>query len=272
MAGAVLATGVVWGTLGVARAQESQRCAAAFEEAQVSRKAGKLIQARESLVTCSQETCPTFIQSDCVKWLDEVRASIPTLMIVAQDAEGHDITDVAVSIEGSKVAESLGGTSIEANPGELQLSLEHGGTTLEKTLVLREGERNRRVEVVFGDDGASVQTIEGEASASLMPAYVLLGVGVVGVAGFTYFGLDATSQRDDLEKSCKPSCSQKQVDELESSELLADISLGIGLMSLGAAAYLLLTASGDDEVSGADTAVAVEPRHGGAVGWWRLRF
>ncbi|MGE3676211.1 MAG: hypothetical protein AB7K71_41460 [Polyangiaceae bacterium] len=43
-----------------------------------------------------------------------------------------------------------------------------------------------------------------------------------------YFGLSGKAQRSDLESSCKPNCTQSQIDEVDQKFLFADVSLGIG--------------------------------------------
>ncbi len=80
-------------------------------------------------------------------------------------------------------------------------------------------------------------------------AYVLLGVGVVGVGSGTFFGFKALGARSDAEADCKGSlCSDAAKDALDRDKtysLLTDVSFGIGLVSAGVGTYLLL--SGDKE-------------------------
>jgi hypothetical protein len=73
-------------------------------------------------------------------------------------------------------------------------------------------------------------------------AYVLGGVGVVALAGAGYFWLSASSAETDLEDSgCEPNCADSDVDSIHQKRLFGDIALGVGVVSLGVAAYLILS-------------------------------
>lgn len=236
-----------------AAAQGKKECAVAFEKAQESKEAGKLRAAKEHTLVCSREECPGFIRQDCMKWHAEVKESLPSIVVVATNAEGKDLTEVRVEVGGEIVAASLDGRGIELDPGKHQIKFTYGDAEpVTQDIVLREGERNRRLEVTFAEPApppaqtasevrplqASDSSAEGDAPTL---AYVLGGVGLVGLAGFTYFGLSGQSKHSDLSDSCKPNCSDARVDEVDQQFLFADISLGVGLVSLGVATYLFLT-------------------------------
>jgi hypothetical protein len=92
-------------------------------------------------------------------------------------------------------------------------------------------------------------------------------IGVVGTAGFVYFGVRAKSGETDLE-GCSPDCSQAHVDDVKSDYLWSNVSLGVGLAGLvGAGLWLLL----DEPSAGA----ATTPRQGVQLGRtvsWVTRF
>ncbi len=88
-------------------------------------------------------------------------------------------------------------------------------------------------------------------SHSVAPAaYVLGAVGVVGVAAFATFALLGKSDQRRLESTCSPHCSPADVDALRTTFLIADLALAAGVVSLGAATYLV---------------VAQEPRRGASI-------
>jgi hypothetical protein len=66
---------------------------------------------------------------------------------------------------------------------------------------------------------------------------VLGGVGVAGLGVFAGFGLAGKSSQDDLEKTCSPRCSPDDGKSVKTKYLLADIGLGVGVLSLAAATY-----------------------------------
>jgi len=185
-------------------------------------------------------------------------------VVAASDARGHDLVDVTVSFDGKKLTSKLSGMAINVNPGQHTLRFEHDGDgPIEKKVLIREGEKARVIKVQFepsktavippkptSDDGAL-----GASGSSKTLAYILGGVGVVGLGSFAYFGLTGSSQRSDLLGRCKGgACNlpQDQIDSRRSSVktkfLVADISLGVGIVSLGVATYLFLKPDHKQEV------------------------
>lgn len=245
---------------------DNKACSKAYTNGQIQKKAGKLREAKKSLVACAQNSCPAFINSECAKWLNEVDSMLPTVVIAASDAQGNDLTNVTVSSDGKKLTDQLGGMALEMDPGPHTLRFEHkGNKPVEKKVVIREGEKARVIKVQFGSPNKAAPApvskpaagsggspaVGAEATTSHASsktlAYVLGGVGVVGLGSFAYFGLTGTSQRSDLLGHCKNNvCDlpQDQIDSRRSSIktkfLIADISLGVGVVSLGLATYFFL--------------------------------
>ena len=95
--GAVLAAILAWG--GAALGQPDKRaCLATYVESQSERRAGKLLAARAAAVTCGSESCPDVLRSDCVTWLRELDASIPTVVFSASTPDGLDVAPVAANL------------------------------------------------------------------------------------------------------------------------------------------------------------------------------
>src|SRR5205814_1618210 len=72
-------------------------------------------------------------------------------------------------------------------------------------------------------------------------AYVLGGVGILGLGSFTYFGLTSKGDLSNLKDTCAPYCAQNDLDSVKTRMLVADISLGVGIVALGVATYLFVT-------------------------------
>ena len=68
-------------------------------------------------------------------------------------------------------------------------------------------------------------------------AYPLAGLGVVALGSFAVFGLQGRADAADLRAGCgaTASCTDDQVGAVRSKYLIADISLGVGIVALGAA-------------------------------------
>jgi hypothetical protein len=96
---------------------------------------------------------------------------------------------------------------------------------------------------------------------------VLGGVGVVGIGAFAYLGLTAKGDLDHLRQTCAPFCSSSDLDSARHEALGADIALGVGVVSLAAAAYVLLTRpSAPASTSTAHVEVFASPAGGGLRG------
>lgn len=221
-------------------------CAHSYEQAQEQKKAGKLIEAKKSLLVCSQASCPDFIKSDCGQWITEVETRTPSLAIVAKDAHGGDLTAVQIYVDDKKIADRIGGMALPVDPGEHALRFVHeGDAAVEKRVLVREGEKARVVQVTFAPKTPKpAPAAETQAHASLPKrktlAYVLGGAGVVALGVGSYFWIAGKGQESDAKNQCAPTCPQDRVDSIRSRYLVGDIAVGVGLVSIGVATYLLL--------------------------------
>lgn len=231
-------------------ADEKKACVAAVASAQALRAQSKLTAAREQLVICGREACPAAIRKDCQAWLPDVEGGIPTVVLGAK-LDGKDVTDVRV-LEGERVvAESLDGKALALDPGPHKLRFERAGASLDQDVVIVEGEKNRKVAVEF-------VTVKEKPVAPPPPAapaptpraeiptatWVLGGVGVVGLAGFAYFGLKGKSEVNALRESCAPRCGKDESDAARRKYLYADIALGVSVVAIGVAVVIAVTSSG----------------------------
>jgi hypothetical protein len=125
-------------------------CIAANESAQDLQAAGKLREATGKLAVCIAASCPGPLRQDCTQRLADVEKAQPTLVLVAKDAAGKDVTAVRVTMDGHVLVESLNGTAIAVDPGEHRFFFEAPGLPLvEKSIAVRAGEKDRREFVVF---------------------------------------------------------------------------------------------------------------------------
>ncbi len=183
-----------------AESPTKSECAAANETAQDLRTSGKLREARQKLAICTADTCPGPIREDCAQRLQDVDTAIPTIMIEAVDAVGHDLTSVRVSMDGQPLVQQLGGTAVEVDPGEHHFVFDaEGFQRTSETFVVREGEHNRGLHVVLQSIPSSSESRAGSGFDGDTQRWLGVGLGAGGAVGIvvgTIFGLVAKSTYD----------------------------------------------------------------------------
>ncbi len=224
---------------------ETDVCVAAAERAQVQQHAGALRSARESLLVCSREACPNAIRTDCLRWLAEVQAATPSLVVSVVDASGGDVVEVRLLVDGARVSDRLDGRPMEIEPGEHLLRVERAGAVAETRLLVRQGERDRLVTLRFVETPPPppppIAPSPGPPRASAperrvpMGAWVLGGAGLVATSAGLFFWVSGRSDRSDLYASCgvTHSCSQHEIDSARTKVLVGDITFGLGLAAIG---------------------------------------
>jgi hypothetical protein len=236
-----------------ALAADKAACLSAYDETQKLKKSGKLLEAKKRSLICAQDGCPTVVRDDCTAWSVELDKTIPSMVLVVTDAEGRDVTDAVAYLDGSPVSAHVEGKAIQLDPGTHKLRLEREGyDTIEQDVVAHEGDKNRSVNVKFparpGDEPPTAVAPTPEPAGAMAPApiptaaWVFAGLGVVGLAGFATFGLLGNAKKGDLDDArCKPTCAADDVDAAKRDYLIADIALGVSVVSLGIATVLVLT-------------------------------
>src|SRR5262249_45680726 len=150
--------------------------------------------------------CPRVLRQDCARWVDEIQRATPTLVVRAVGADGCDIVDAKVVLDGAVIAQRLEGTPLPTDPGVHVLRVEPpSGAPLEQRLVVVEGDQGRRVELRAGPPGATCGAARAEppprerSQAEERPTpplvYVLGGVGLAMIAGGSGVALHGFAQR-----------------------------------------------------------------------------
>lgn len=233
-----------------ASADEREQCAASAEHAQQLRDEGKYRRAREEMLSCARDVCPGPIKSDCGMWLTQLERDAPTVVFGAHDEKGADLFDVKVSMDGSPLQSRLDGKPVLVDAGEHTFTFEApDGAVRDERVLIRAAEKGRPIIVTFGDPNAaggggeaagSSPGADGKRQGSIVPALVVGGIGVAALGSFAYFGLTGMGEVDDLQK-CKPNCAKGDVDGARTKLLVADVSLGVGVVALGVATFLYFT-------------------------------
>jgi hypothetical protein len=231
----VLVFGATLLPLRTARADENDVCLSAPVDGQKLQKAGKLLDAHARFVTCASQTCPAEIVQDCTRWASEVDQATPSVALAARDAEGHELTDVLVSIDGAAPA-TTGSRAIPLDPGIHTFTFKRPGRgDVIQQATLHEGEKNREIVATYWPPPGTLAM--PRASSRPIPATVWIAAGV-STAGFALFGtFGALGVGARSVDRCATGCSPSQNSDVQTKFDVADVSLGIGVAALGVAAW-----------------------------------
>lgn len=230
-------------------------CIQSAEQGQTARNAGALLHARELFARCSARDCPTVLRRDCSSWLEETNPQIPSIVLGAHDEQGHDVVDARASVDGVVVREHLDGNPIELDPGSHVVHFERAGVPpVDVQVVLRAGEKNRPVLASLAPASTPLAAPPQPTPAPAPPAapsapaterghvpagaWVLGALGVAAMGVFGYFGVRGMSDANGLRSSCAPGCQDGQVQNVRTELIAADVGLGVGAVSLGAALWI----------------------------------
>jgi hypothetical protein len=237
----------------VARAQQpvvdKKVCIAAAERGQELRDTNKMRDARSQFTLCARKECPSAVAAECSRWIAEADAALATVKLEALDEQGKPTTRVKVSIDGTSWSDEIPSAPISLDPGSHEIRFERSGApAVVRTVSLTMGERDHVVAASFKPEAPGPQVAteaagppEASQRGSLVAPLVVGGIGVValGVAGT--FWLMGNSDLDDARSRCQGGCADSDADGAKQKHLVGDIALGVGVVALVAAAYLIIT-------------------------------
>ncbi len=240
---------------GPALATDKEACVAAAESAQRLKKAHKLLSAREQLLVCSSQDCPSIVSNDCTTWLGEVARSMASVTVKARDGRGRPVYDVRVLVDGAPLAQEASGTPLDVDPGAHVFRCERGTDAVEVAATLAEGERGHPIlcDMPSMIEPPSPADHPSPASIPVLPApeqrapvpwssWVLGGVGVLALGSAGIFGgLELSQQSSDAAPGgCKPRCPSAEIASIQTKIDVAYVSLGVAAVALGAAVVIAL--------------------------------
>jgi hypothetical protein len=237
-------------------------CIAASDRGIDLRKQGKLVEARQVLATCAAAACGADISNVCRKRIATINAALPSIVFLPKDASGADILGATVTIDGAVTAQALDGRPLSLDPGAHTFRFEAAGQPpLERSFVLIEGAHDRQERVDIGPAPAPrlAGSEGGEPAAAPAPAasgssrstiaFVVGGVGILGVAAGSVLGLMASSSWSSSKNDCQSSaaCSDharavSEHDTASAEATVSTIAFVAGGAALATSAVLLLTA------------------------------
>jgi hypothetical protein len=234
-------------------AADPQQCIMHNNDGADHRTNHRLLAARDAYAECVADPgCPDVVRAECESALAELREAIPSLLVSILDDQQQDIVDATLELDGKIIARD--GRPIDTDPGPHELVASWNGVTKTIQIVAQEQEVNRQLQIVLEMPRApaqlsSVQKSElapepplARRTPSLIPSYVLGGLGAAAAGSFGYFSIAGHIQVAQLDK-CKPGCRPSDVNEVKTEYLLADVSLGVSVVALATAGYLMLRRS-----------------------------
>jgi hypothetical protein len=263
---------------------EKARCIAASEQGQQLRDSGQYSAARDAFTRCARDACPALVRRDCTRWLSDVTQLWPSVVFGAKDPSGNDLTDVNVRSDGAPMASTLDGRPVPIDPGDHLFRFEAKGfPAVERHVLVRAGEKSRLVVAQFGEGPAPASPPHGlgtgpartEGAPIPSGVWVFGGLAVVAFGTEAYFGITGLSDRSSLESQpCAKTatCSSDAVTSIRTKFTVADIALGVGLVSAGLSAYLYFSRGSARPEEAPAAQFDLVPTTGGAAATWRARF
>jgi hypothetical protein len=257
-----------------ARADEKAICLDAATKGQRHRDLHRLVEAREQFRICASAGCPAVVQSDCGGWLQDVERELPTVVLSAKNADGADLVEVKVTMDGQPFASKLDGQAAAVNPGAHTFRFEGpAGASFERRVVVREGERSQPVAVVLAAGPATTVAAPALTAPSAEPrpssspwrsvGWVVGGVGAAGMATGLVVGAFALGDRSahcDAGNACDPGTASA----IKSAALAADVALiAGGVLAASGLALVLLSPKGHPEPGPRAVLVPTMGRSGG---------
>lgn len=236
-------------------------CIEAHAAGQSERDAGHLLAAKEQFVACTDAACPAMIRRECVALGESIAAMTPSVVLFAQDADGRAIDGARATIDGQRAISRLEGRPLELDPGPHRFELTLlDGRTQTLTATLSSGEKYRRIVGTFVTSPLpkvpEPPAPEPAAKGRNPLAYVFGGVGLVALGAWGVYALDGRNKQNELER-CAPHCQASDVDAMRKSYTIADVLLGVSIVSLGTGTYLFLKQTDEHTTQGTASTVWV---------------
>jgi hypothetical protein len=252
-------------------------------------KLGRLVAGTESLNRVVRETLPpnapaAFVgaQHRAAQILATAQMRIGKLRI---HVDGAPIDQVSVTVDGANVPAALFNGERPTDPGAHEVKAGAPGyKTATAAVQLRDGgdstvsltlEPESTPIATPAESGMSAPATSSPSSATngpppprapspnRAPAFIALGIGGVGVALGSVFGILALSTKSSLDNACTskicPGSSQSDIDALSTRATISTIGFAVGIVGVGIGAVLIATSLGGDARPAAAAPLRVWP-------------
>ena len=219
-----------------------ERCATAFERAQIEQRQGRLRSASDLMRVCVAAECPAVLRADCDAGAKELDALTPSIVVRVTAATG-DVVGATASLDDGPFA-PLDGRAATLDPGPHRVRIRaEGFDDVERAIVVEERIKGRVVEVRLAETAAPASPPPSRVLPQALPpaahdgpartgtkiaAATLGGVGVLSLGGFVALGLGASADYRRLERECAGACAKADTDAVRDRMQVADVALVVG--------------------------------------------
>jgi hypothetical protein len=245
--------------------------------AQELRRQGHFADAGDRLEHCAVPSCPKIVRDDCTRRLDDLKLAQPSLVFEVRSRAGKDIIAVRVSLDGQLFTDRLNGTPLTVDPGPHTFTFDvPDEPTVAERLLVREGERARRIRVVIGGVSRPAVAATAPISPELPQAPAVphrgpdmrqvvglsaAGVGVVAAVIGAVFGVKAKSAWSEAKNACGGDPSHC----VDGTVSTAAFVTGAALIAGGAFLYLTGGERRESRTEGVAVSATVDPGRLGIV-------
>jgi hypothetical protein len=157
---------------------------------------------------CASPSCPSAIRDVCVQRIAILDASAPTVVFDVKAADGRELTEVTVTMDGRPLAERLDGSPIVVDPGDHVFTFAAAGqASVVEHVVVSPEDKGRREPITLGRAGAArsePETSSTHAGLGLQRALGLTlgGVGLAAIGVGSVFGALTISAWSSAKNAC----------------------------------------------------------------------
>ena len=243
---------------------KGEACVKAFEAGQDHRRKGRDAEALKELEVCARPVCPDVLRIPCTTWKGEIENARPVLAFSITDEKGTPTTEGQVSVDGQPPVPPTTEVTVTVGPHTVRAT-RPDRSPQEVTVRVASGEKHR-VSIAFAAPAivraGSDRTVYLKGSGPPVATYLLGAVSAVGLASFIGFGLGGRTEQKRLDDTCSPRCTDSDIATAKQRYLIADVSLGVSLVTAGAAAYFAFRKSPERAAAGAQVKVSAGPAGG----------
>src|SRR5262249_29994450 len=124
-----------------------------------------------------------------------------------------------------------------------------GAAPIDTRIVLRAGEKNRRVDVTFPAPAVVPPIVPHRPPP--IAAYVATAFAVAGIGTFAGFAIGGKLLENDRADTCGHRCTDDQVAPIRRDYAIADIALGVSVVATGVAIWLFASHASSKSRAGA---------------------
>ncbi|MGC4087182.1 MAG: hypothetical protein QM756_04620 [Polyangiaceae bacterium] len=170
---------------------------------------------RDELLICAQPSCPEIVREECERRLEDANRRIATVVFDVRDGEDRPLTAITVLIDGRMLEMRATDEPVPVDPGKHHFTFRAGGKPeLSRTFTIREGERDRPIQIRLGVEASppapqAGRDHESRISVQRMFALGSAGLAVAGLATGSVLGVLAIKRRNAAREVCPGACADR---------------------------------------------------------------